>query len=69
MKDRAEKMLCEADKIKCRKFVTPRDVISGNGKLNLAFVAHLFNMWPTLEDVDLSDYAGLLDFDQAGTRG
>jgi hypothetical protein len=67
-KQRAEKMLQQADKIKCRKFVTPRDVVNGNGKLNLAYVAHLFNNYPCLEDVDLADYAGLLDFDQEGTR-
>ncbi|XP_014666358.1 PREDICTED: plastin-1-like [Priapulus caudatus] len=46
---RAESMLCEADKIDCRAFVTAQDVVSGNSKLNTAFVANLFNMYPALD--------------------
>ena len=49
MKERAERMLQEADKIGCRSFVSPNDVVTGNYKLNLAFVANLFNMYPALE--------------------
>ncbi|XP_043558712.1 plastin-1-like [Chiloscyllium plagiosum] len=45
---RAESMLQEADKLGCRQFVTPVDVVSGNPKLNLAFVANLFNKYPAL---------------------
>ena len=45
-------MLQEADKIECRSFVSKNDVVNGNAKLNLAFVANLFNMYPALEDVD-----------------
>jgi plastin-3 len=47
---RAERMLQEADKIGCRAFVSPKDVVSGNYKLNLAYVANLFNMYPALEE-------------------
>ncbi|XP_032887796.1 plastin-1 isoform X1 [Amblyraja radiata] len=43
---RAECMLQQADKLGCRQFVTPADVVSGNPKLNLAFVANLFNKYP-----------------------
>merc|ERR1712042_113696 len=43
--------LYEADKIGCRSFVASSDVVSGNYKLNLAFVANLFNKYPAL-DVD-----------------
>ncbi|KAK2154859.1 hypothetical protein LSH36_255g00034 [Paralvinella palmiformis] len=50
--ERAERMLQEADKIECRSFVSPRDVVSGNYKLNLAFVANLFNTYPALEKPD-----------------
>jgi plastin-3 len=50
--DRAERMLQEADKIGCRSFVEPSDVVSGNYKLNLAFVANLFNMYPGLDQSD-----------------
>merc|ERR1711976_117875 len=56
--DRAERMLQEADKIGCRSFVAPNDVTSGNYKLNLAFVANMFNMYPALEqpeDIDLGE--------------
>ncbi|KAM4723345.1 plastin-1 isoform 1-T1 [Anableps anableps] len=45
---RAELMLQEAAKLDCRQFVSPRDVTSGNAKLNLAFVANLYNMHPGL---------------------
>ncbi|XP_067898686.1 plastin-1-like [Heterodontus francisci] len=45
---RAEYMLQQADKLGCRQFVTPVDVVSGNPKLNLAFVANLFNKYPAL---------------------
>merc|ERR1712154_84089 len=47
--ERAELMLRQADKIDCAAFVTPRDVVSGHEKLNLAFVANLFNNHPGLE--------------------
>jgi plastin-1 len=40
---RAELMLQNADRLGCRKFVAPTDVVNGNPNLNLAFVANLFN--------------------------
>jgi len=46
---RAELMLCEADKMKAREFVRPNDVVEGNQKLNMAFVANLFNTYPALD--------------------
>jgi hypothetical protein len=49
---RAEKVLQNADKLGCRKFVRPRDIVAGNAKLNLAFVANLFNTCPGLEPVE-----------------
>ena len=42
----------------CRVFVSPEDVVTGNYKLNLAFVANLFNSYPALEapdDIDLAE--------------
>ncbi|GFR93402.1 plastin-3, partial [Elysia marginata] len=45
-------MLEQANKIGCRSFVGPQDVVEGNAKLNLAFVANLFNNFPALEGVD-----------------
>jgi len=43
---RAEIVLSYADRISCRKFVTPREIVNGNPRLNLAFVATLFNKYP-----------------------
>ena len=51
-------MLQEAEKIECRAFVQPNDVVKGNYKLNLAFVANLFNMYPALDqpaNIDLGE--------------
>ena len=59
MLSRAEKMLQESDKIGCRQFLSAKDVVSGNYKLNLAFVANLFNNYPALElpeDIDLAEF-------------
>ncbi|XP_074528923.1 plastin-3-like [Halichoeres trimaculatus] len=53
---RAEAMLQQADRLGCRQFVTPNDVVSANPKLNLAFVANLFNKYPALtrpENLDI----------------
>lgn len=51
---RAELMLQQAARLDCRQFVTPHDVTSGNSKLNLAFVANLFNMHPSLERAQMN---------------
>lgn len=45
---RAELMLQQAARLDCRQFVSPHDVTSGNSKLNMAFVANLFNTHPGL---------------------
>ncbi|KAK0399244.1 hypothetical protein QR680_002958 [Steinernema hermaphroditum] len=47
---RAGAMLNEAEKLECREFVTANDVANGHYKLNLAFVANLFNKHPNLPD-------------------
>jgi plastin-2 len=51
---RAEAMLDNAEKMKCRRFVRPTDVVKGNPKLNLAFVANLFNTYPALNPVEVT---------------
>ncbi|KAF6730949.1 Plastin-3 [Oryzias melastigma] len=48
LKKRAELMLKEAERLGCREFVTATDVVTGNAKLNMAFVATLFNKHPAL---------------------
>lgn len=49
-------MLVQADRLGCRQFVTPADVVSGNPKLNLAFVANLFNKYPALTKPENEDF-------------
>jgi len=44
--------LAGAEKLDCKKFVTAKDINKGNQKLNLAFVANLFNTWPALAPVE-----------------
>ncbi|XP_018334938.1 plastin-2 [Agrilus planipennis] len=56
--ERAEIMLQQAAKLKCRSFVTPQDVVNGVYKLNLAFVANLFNNHPGLNREN-----GVLDYE------
>jgi len=51
MEKRAGMVLDNAAKIDCKKFLRPRDIVTGNTKLNLAFVANLFNTHPALEPV------------------
>ncbi|MCI4379781.1 hypothetical protein PGIGA_G00232330 [Pangasianodon gigas] len=59
---RAEAMLQQAERLGCRQFVTPADVVSGNPKLNLAFVANLFNKYPALTKPENQDIDwGLLE--------
>jgi plastin-3 len=60
VKERAELMLQEADKIGCRQFVSPEDVVNGNSKLNLAFVANLYNSYPALDKVDDVDMGSVI---------
>lgn len=64
-------MLQNADRIGCRKYLTPSSLVSGNPRLNLAFVANLFNTHPGLEPLDeqeAKDYGQVEDFDAEGER-
>ncbi|KAK3753037.1 hypothetical protein QZH41_014993 [Actinostola sp. cb2023] len=58
---RAEKVLRNADKIGCKKFVRATDIVGGYEKLNMAFVANLFNHYPFLpaEGDDLERFIDL----------
>jgi len=59
--ERAELMLQQADRLGCRTFISPSDVTEGVYKLNLAFVANLFNNHPSLDkpDIDWHDIENL----------
>ncbi|CAL2052575.1 unnamed protein product [Caenorhabditis brenneri] len=50
--ERAERMLKEAEKLDSREFISAQDVVGGNHKLNMAFVANLFNKHPNLPGPD-----------------
>ncbi|CAK7906451.1 fimbrin [[Candida] anglica] len=65
---RAEQVLSNADKIGCRKYLTPKSLVSGNPKLNLAFVAHLFNTHPGLDPIEESEKPEIEEFDAEGER-
>lgn len=53
---RADYMLQQADRLGCRQFVTATDVVCGNAKLNMAFVATLFNKHPALTKPENQDW-------------
>ena len=65
---RAEQVLHNADKLDCRKFLTPTSLVAGNPKLNLAFVANLFNTHPGLDPITEEEKAQVDDFDAEGER-
>lgn len=62
-------VLQSADKIHCRKYLTPSALVAGNSKLNLAFVANLFNTHPCLEPfTEAEPRPTIEDFDAEGER-
>lgn len=68
---RAGQVLDNAAAIGCRKYLTVPSLVSGNPRLNLAFVANLFNTYPGLEPLDeqeAKDYGVIEDFDAEGER-
>ncbi|KAF2244942.1 plastin-3 [Trematosphaeria pertusa] len=65
---RAEQVLQNADNLGCRKFLTPTALVAGNPKLNLAFVANLFNTHPGLDPITEEEKADIEDFDAEGER-
>lgn len=65
---RAEQVLQNAGKIDCRKYLTASSMVAGNPKLNLAFVANLFNTHPGLEPLEEKEKPVIEDFDAEGER-
>lgn len=57
---RAEMVLQNADALGCRKYLSPKTLVGGNPKLNLAFVAHLFNTHPCLEPLTEQEAVDLI---------
>ncbi|EEH22505.1 hypothetical protein PABG_04716 [Paracoccidioides brasiliensis Pb03] len=65
---RANQVLDNADLLECRKFLTPTSLVAGNPKLNLAFVANLFNTHPGLDPITEEEKLEVEDFDAEGER-
>lgn len=65
---RAEMVLQNAETIGCRKYLTAKAMVAGNPKLNLAFVAHLFNTHPGLEPLAEEEAPEIEPFDAEGER-
>ncbi|KAL7752347.1 fimbrin [Sorochytrium milnesiophthora] len=67
---RAEMVLANAERVNARKYLTPKSIVQGNPKLNLAFVANLFNLLPGLAPLSQQDRAALDDalFNSQGDR-
>lgn len=65
---KAEQVLQHADKLGCRKFLSPTSLVAGNPKLNLAFVANLFNTHPGLDPITEEEKLEVEDFDAEGER-
>lgn len=70
LNQRAEQVLQNSDRLDppCRKFLTPTSLVAGNPKLNLAFVANLFNNHPGLDPITEEEKAEIEDFDAEGER-
>ena len=70
-KKRANQVITNAKKIGAKPFLTSDDILAGNDKLNMAFVAQLFNTCPGLAEVtgdEEKELAGLLDDDEGDSR-
>eukprot|EP01083_Nonionella_stella_P005287 15291_1 len=68
---RAVQVIANAQKIGCKPFLTSKDILAGNDKLNMAFVAQLFNTCPGLKEVgqdEQKELAGLLEDDEGDSR-
>lgn len=41
--ERAKLILEHAERMNCKRYLTPKDIVEGSPNLNLAFVAHIFH--------------------------
>jgi len=66
---RAAHVIQNARQLGCAPFIRPQDIVSGNKKLNIGFVAQLFNCCPNLvvseEVISTYDFAAI-EIDDAG---
>ena len=53
MQGRALEIVQGATRMDCKNYITPKAITTGNARLNLAFMASLFNKWPGLAPLDV----------------
>jgi len=70
MTARAGKVLGNARALEVKTFIKPRDIVTGNPRLNLVFTAAIFNQCPGLDPLSQEeiDKAGLMDDDFGDSR-
>jgi len=70
MLSRGNKVINNSKKLGVQPFIKPKDIASGNPRLNLAFVAAIFNQCPGLDPLSQEelDKAGLMDDDFGDSR-
>ncbi|RVW70228.1 Fimbrin-5 [Vitis vinifera] len=57
---RAKLVLDHAERMDCKRYLSPKDIVEGSPNLNLAFVAQIFHQrWEMNSNVDLSCRSGL----------
>jgi len=67
---RAARVIESAKGLGVRSFIQPRDITSGNSRLNLAFTAAIFNQCPGLDPISKEEIekAGLMEDDVGDSR-
>jgi len=67
---RAGDVIGNAKKLEVKVIIKPRDIVSANSRLNLAFTAAIFNQCPGLEPLtqDEMDKCGLMEDDMGDSR-
>jgi plastin-1 len=67
---RAEKMIANSQALGVPDLVRPKDITTGNTKINTLFVSYIFNTKHGLEELTAEEYdaAGMIDDDIEGSR-
>merc|ERR1711871_775876 len=59
---RAGHIITNAARLGVETFIKPKDICSGNAKLNMAFVAQIFNTCPALDPIEEAQLKEVVDF-------
>ncbi|CAK9163877.1 unnamed protein product [Ilex paraguariensis] len=63
--ERANLVLEHAEKMDCKRYLTPKDIVEGSPNLNLAFVAQIFHQWNGLSaDSSKISFADMMTDDE-----